>query len=330
MRRCILHIGSGKTATTTLQKTLAANRDALARNGIIYPGNDSNHHHLSLILLPESFRPREYNPLTPEEINKTRDLFWKNICKSLFNEKYHTCILSTEYLFTDSNYTIAKTAEILGNYFDEIEIVAVVRDPIAFYTSFCQQMIKARSIPPDPRIFRYNFLECIAAWKEKFPTRVYIYKKKEDFVIRLIKSLLPINLNFKMVPPQNKSLTIEQLSVLEKIQDTFYADFEDVFKPHLGLIYEFRPSSGSKLTLKEPIKALIRKNHTKEIAWLEKNAPGEFFPSANEQCEPEVKLPTIPSLKDIFVQNKDSLQKYEIMIINEMLKIIHLAKNKKE
>ncbi|QYZ67199.1 MAG: hypothetical protein NV67_03355 [Gammaproteobacteria bacterium (ex Lamellibrachia satsuma)] len=36
-KRCVLHIGTEKTGTTTIQRFLAVNRTALARDGVIYP-----------------------------------------------------------------------------------------------------------------------------------------------------------------------------------------------------------------------------------------------------------------------------------------------------
>lgn len=48
MARLVLHIGTHKTATTTLQDTFAANRALLAREGLIYPkiGQATGHHGL--------------------------------------------------------------------------------------------------------------------------------------------------------------------------------------------------------------------------------------------------------------------------------------------
>ncbi len=49
MARAVLHIGTHKTATTTLQDTFAANRDLLAQHGLIYPalGTATGHHGLA-------------------------------------------------------------------------------------------------------------------------------------------------------------------------------------------------------------------------------------------------------------------------------------------
>lgn len=41
--RCVLHIGSEKTGTSTIQRFLTRNRDALARDGVIYPAATGAH-----------------------------------------------------------------------------------------------------------------------------------------------------------------------------------------------------------------------------------------------------------------------------------------------
>ncbi|MDB6455123.1 hypothetical protein [Falsirhodobacter sp. 20TX0035] len=52
MRRTILlHVGPHKTGTTALQRFWQENRDHLARNGVLYPGQDDAHHALAHDLL---------------------------------------------------------------------------------------------------------------------------------------------------------------------------------------------------------------------------------------------------------------------------------------
>jgi len=48
MARLILHIGTHKTATTTIQNSFHANRKLLAQHGLIYPdlGRAAGHHGL--------------------------------------------------------------------------------------------------------------------------------------------------------------------------------------------------------------------------------------------------------------------------------------------
>lgn len=59
MARLVLHIGTHKTATTTLQNTFAANRALLAREGLIYPdlGRVAGHHGLVMewLSLPQVY-----------------------------------------------------------------------------------------------------------------------------------------------------------------------------------------------------------------------------------------------------------------------------------
>jgi hypothetical protein len=60
MSRIILHVGTHKTATTTVQDSMALNRDRLARRGVVFPaiGPSAGHHALATrwIALPERYR----------------------------------------------------------------------------------------------------------------------------------------------------------------------------------------------------------------------------------------------------------------------------------
>ena len=327
MTKCILHIGSGKTGTTTLQKTLASHRNILLENGVLYPGDDINHHHLSLLALPASILPRQYKTLAPEQLKKTREEFWRNLSRSLEKEKYHTVILSTEYLFTASEYAVDKIEKLLQGYFNNIEIVASVRDPAEYYVSNCQQTLKANSKPPDPRTFKYHFLKTLKAWK-KFKTRVYIYNRNPDFVQRLITAILPKNLYLNPISPENASLTIEQLLLLEKIQKHLYTGKDDIFKPHLELINLIRPTNGSKPILKNSIRSLILKNHYRETIWLNHKLKDQNYLQPNHN-RIEVSLPITPTLQDIFViKDQKSIEKYEMTIMDEALRTIHAIKKR--
>ena len=51
----VLHIGSGKTGTTSIQRFLAQNRARLAELGLLYPQTPgrSRHYRLSLFIQPD-------------------------------------------------------------------------------------------------------------------------------------------------------------------------------------------------------------------------------------------------------------------------------------
>jgi hypothetical protein len=89
MARIILHIGTHKTATTTLQDTLAANRGVLAKHGIVYPkiGRANGHHTLATHWID---LPKIYRESTPAAE------FWRNLRSHAASDA--TVIVSSEEL----------------------------------------------------------------------------------------------------------------------------------------------------------------------------------------------------------------------------------------
>jgi len=88
MKRIIFHIGTPKTATTAIQNTLAANRDALRKKGVLYPATDRppfpNHHkHNSL-----------FKAVSGSEFEAERNL----ILSEFEASGCHTMVLSAEGL----------------------------------------------------------------------------------------------------------------------------------------------------------------------------------------------------------------------------------------
>lgn len=56
VKRVMMHVGLGQTETRTIQTTLASNRRALARLGVVYPGDADAHHDLLALVHPKGPR----------------------------------------------------------------------------------------------------------------------------------------------------------------------------------------------------------------------------------------------------------------------------------
>ena len=60
--KLVLHLGHGKTGTSSIQATLLANAELLAANGIAYPAPEKRAGHSALLAIfkPYETRPRIY------------------------------------------------------------------------------------------------------------------------------------------------------------------------------------------------------------------------------------------------------------------------------
>jgi len=193
MKRVILHIGTGKTGTSSIQDTLGANKKLLLRHDIYYPQNIANNH---IFTFPPIFldNPAEAIPLKKLGIKEKKEVDKKcNELKKTWIDEFDNCnssnfILSAEDLSLSSfnKNAIERMKQFLLEYFDSITVIAYVRHFNGLISSQIQQMMKnghpslsfEQSIDhfignDKSDIFYTNNLK---NWLEAFP--------KEDIIIR--------------------------------------------------------------------------------------------------------------------------------------------------
>ena len=165
--KLILHIGSGKTGTTTLQSTLAANKGALKAHRILYPNipPDVDHNLLTAWIQP-SFSPRAFKHRFSERSDsqqKSARLFYKSLVREIDNslETVDTVILSAEYLYRIlPPEAMRRLHEMISSTFSHVHVIAYVREPSEYYISFAQQRLKgAHTLPKLAPIDHRNILD---------------------------------------------------------------------------------------------------------------------------------------------------------------------------
>lgn len=132
MKRIIFHIGTHKTATTTIQATLSASRARLQAEGIFYPPTDQGDHphpnrHLGL------FRALEAGE---DALNAERD----RLLEQFEASGCDTLLLSDEHL---SSVTLVKQRQMAGfgaGY--QVEVVCLLRRQDQFLEAMWNQLVK--------------------------------------------------------------------------------------------------------------------------------------------------------------------------------------------
>jgi hypothetical protein len=133
-----LHVGLPKTATTFVQHTLSVEKARLAEAGVVYPSDSLVHHDLpKLVELVVAGRAKH-----GRKLNRLLAGFAGEVTAS---GREHV-LVSSEYLIETSPAALALLDETLRRHFPglrEIKVLCYVREPIAFSTSFCQQVVKS-------------------------------------------------------------------------------------------------------------------------------------------------------------------------------------------
>lgn len=140
MARVVLHIGTHKTATTAIQDFLAQNREALARQGIVYPalGPSSGHH--GLMFTWHDLLPPSYRLPGPDDIWETLSRQWA--------DKDVTLLLSSEEFSRGypSRVDMADLRRRLSA-FEEVRVICVLRNQAALLQSVYQEVSRQHKVP---------------------------------------------------------------------------------------------------------------------------------------------------------------------------------------
>lgn len=125
------HIGSHKTATTTLQNALAANDDLLARTGLLYPKSGryfSGHHPLALQLQDPDLRH-----LTLDALGD-----WPAVQQEINASPCDHVLLSSENFEWLQN--LSRLQDLTRHY--HVRVIFYMRHPASYLESFYNQLVK--------------------------------------------------------------------------------------------------------------------------------------------------------------------------------------------
>ena len=170
MRRCILHIGTHKTGSTSLQRFFAANRRRLMRAGILYPisGAETAHHNLFRAAMGKHVRG--LRPTTLDRLTR-RLSRWDDVA-----------LVSSELLSTvgPKDEAARKIVRAIRAAGFEPEIVLFVRPQPRLFNSLYTQRVKTLS---EARLFvdyatqlaarrAFDFNAIVAPWEAAGVARV--------------------------------------------------------------------------------------------------------------------------------------------------------------
>jgi hypothetical protein len=142
MAKVVLHIGTHKTATTTIQNTFHANRGLLARHGLKYPdiGRTQGHHGLVMkwITLPDIFA-----------IHGGPDAAWARIAGLAAKDDATVFISSEEFSrgHPKPRVNFREVRKLLSG-FDQIEVICTLRDQVSYLQSIYLEVSKRQAPAP--------------------------------------------------------------------------------------------------------------------------------------------------------------------------------------
>ena len=239
--KLILHIGTEKTGTTSIQKFLLKNREALNKQNILYPkstcGLLGNHRWVPTFAYNEKFEDdfiiKNFNcnsTLRKDSLDKKLDEFKKEISNSNAN----ICLLSSEHFSSRlvNIQEIYKLKSILEDFFDEISIILYIRKPINYAISLLSTELISGGTPLglDLESFKKRSnLNLIQKWEEVFSIKnikIKLFEKNDFLEGDLLKDFskecgIQISSEFKTGFKTNQTLNLLQMKCLRYLNQFF-------------------------------------------------------------------------------------------------------------
>lgn len=233
--KLILHIGTEKTGTTSIQRFLIFNRELLNSNSILIPKTishaDGNHRWAPVFAYDDDFEDeftKQFLTKRPQERKELSNQKLIEFKKEISMSNANICIISSEHL--SSRLTkienIKKLKELFSSLFDDISIILYIRQPIEAAISLLSTLIKCGNVPKGLNLNHFsiylNNLKIIKNWETVFNDNLNIklFNRNEFIEGDLIKdfcweSKIDLTSRFKIPDKLNETLNLDQMRYLK-------------------------------------------------------------------------------------------------------------------
>jgi hypothetical protein len=239
--RVYLHIGVEKTGTSSIQRFFRINRDALKREGVLFPGSPGAENHMALAAAAQNDRKRDDLRIIHglDSTAKIRE-FRRTVAERLMAESRdsgcQTVVFSGEHC--SSRLTTPAEVDLLARMLrplaSDITIVVYLRRQDEFLCSTYSTDVKSgfsgrMEVPsPEQREERYNYQSLLQRWSSVFGKRNIVCRLfdrtllKDGDVVADFLQLLGIERNDGYRQPErvNESLDINALEFLRLFNTT--------------------------------------------------------------------------------------------------------------
>ena len=269
----VLHIGSGKTGTSTLQRVLRRNPDPLLAAGQLYPRSPGQFRHsrLGLFVQPDDELIRHPDWLRAELGDPTefRQEFGRRLDREIARSDSTGVIFSDEGLFTASDRAISRMRELIRRLGGGLRLLVYLRRQDDHLISRYQQVVKTGGIEPltswAKRDWRgtYDYDLRLRSWRAVGPDTFVVRRFERDRMVRgsLVSDFLDAAgiaidaTELADTEPRNESLGAEGVELL-RILNLYRVEHEGerpgLFGNHRHLAHLRVVDTGPVLTLPDP------------------------------------------------------------------------------
>lgn len=301
----LLHIGTYKTGSTSIQRCLAGAHADGSLAPLCYPlWRDDLFHHNRLNIL---YRPhhelygwlRHEFPSDDAAFRRER----KEYRRFFFDElgAARGAVISAENLCSLAPADVAQLrADLEAVDYRRFHVVLYVRDPADYYLSRTQQVLKSPTAEPtallsrdkvggeptasqpriiiEPHAFVYDFRRAAQTWERVFPgcliVRAFPRGPHDDVVAdfaEVLENVMGVSMSRQRLR-ENSTLSAEAMQIVQDYRDAFWPDSHlrtaDVQRLVNFLASSVEDVPQTKPVLKESLAQQIRANHSEDAEWL--------------------------------------------------------------
>lgn len=257
MASFIVHIGDAKCGSTAIQRALYRSREALRDHGIVYETTSPDNGHFALAtLLGQSTRG---NVAAQQEAARA------SIARiQTMTRPSDVILISAESLFALKPATIFGALKMISHKIDEIHIIAYLRPPASMYLSLVQQVLKGNAHFTKPDDYQRRKDAQLSAWqrnRRRSSVTVRQFDRArlvggdvvQDFAT-ILNRVMGIQGLALQGGDENKSISAEQLVVLQDLRRRFLSDKDGTLHPLSGRLIDYFQSLNSLNTVGKPLK----------------------------------------------------------------------------
>ena len=240
--KILIHIGSPKTGTTTLQRTLRGSPEPLAKRGILYPTSALHRFKQQELVAGLGFPGRNSAAryLSPGKLTEIREAYFGELKIEVEKLRPNVLVLSTESLF---RHAVARALSVILEGLhnlnpSSIQIAAYIRRPSSHYLSSIQQRIKASYDIPHLR--PQEFRSVISAYCEAFGranVNVRCFDRQQllqgdivaDFVRHHLEGTGLAREELQTTDFDNATLSAEAMTILRQYRLDHFPEANDTF-----------------------------------------------------------------------------------------------------
>lgn len=247
--RIILHLGHGKTGSTSIQRCLRASRDQLRAAGVLFP--DPGRHDNHQLLFPHLHGELPDDPVqmqsladSPDAARRNAARLWDDLTQQIARENPRVVVLSCENQFRPLPIqALDRLTELCSSVARHTDVVAYLRSPAPFFLSYIQQEVKKR--PEFRHVSASRIRDTLGPFVECGPGQVHarLFARDHlnggdvvtDFVERFLPELDAASL-LRGSEEDNTTVSPEAMSLLQNV----FRGARDLPRSHAHDLKRFR------------------------------------------------------------------------------------------